>query len=58
MAQELQKLKEEPGEGETVADLAATLCKHGVPAASQGQPAWLARCKRPHFWILDILIEM
>ena len=38
MAQESQKLMEEPGESATVADLAAALCKH-VPAASQGQLA-------------------
>lgn len=35
MAQELEKLKEEPGEGETIAGLAAALCKHDEPAASQ-----------------------
>ena len=39
MAQELQKLMEEPREGATVADLAAALCKHDVPEASQGQLA-------------------
>ena len=39
MAQESQKLMEEPGESATVADLAAALCKHDVPAASQGQLA-------------------
>ena len=39
MAQELQKLMEEPGESATLADLAAALCKHDVRAASQGQLA-------------------